>query len=107
MIYQPHRYSRTKLLYKDFVRVLSSVDSLVLLDIYSAGEDEIEGINSTALAKSISQFGVINPLHVSDIENIPDLLVNILEKDNLLITQGAGDISKLSRKNSGTWFFIN
>ena len=98
MIYQPHRYSRTKLLYKDFVRVLSSVDSLVLLDIYSAGEDEIEGINSAALAKSISQFGVINPLHVSDIENIPDLLINILEKDNLLITQGAGDISKLSRK---------
>ena len=70
MIYQPHRYSRTKLLYKDFVRVLSSVDSLVLLDIYSAGEDEIEGINSAALAKSISQFGVINPLHVSDTENI-------------------------------------
>ena len=98
MIYQPHRYSRTELLYKDFVRVLSRVDSLILLDIYSAGEEEIDGINSIALAKSIRRFGVLSPIYISDSESIPDVLCKILKKNNLLITQGAGDISTLSRK---------
>lgn len=98
MIYQPHRYSRTELLYKDFVRVLSSVDSLILLDIYSAGEEKIDGINSIALAKSIRQFGVLSPIYISDSESIRDVLCKILKKNNLLITQGAGDISTLSRK---------
>ena len=98
MIYQPHRYSRTKLLYEDFVKVLSSVDSLFLLDIYSAGENEIEGINSAALAESINQYGLINPIYVSELDKVIDLLDQSLKDGNLLITQGAGDVGSLSRK---------
>ena len=65
MIYQPHRYSRTHDLYEDFVRVLSKVDSLFLLDVYSAGEEIIAGADSKSLAMSIRQRGELDPVHVA------------------------------------------
>ena len=63
MIYQPHRYSRTKDLFDDFVRVLSAVDALVLLDVYAAGEERIDSSDSKALAQAIRQRGQVNPIY--------------------------------------------
>ncbi|MBZ5486685.1 UDP-N-acetylmuramate--L-alanine ligase [Halomonas aquamarina] len=96
MLYQPHRYSRTRDLYEDFVRVLSQVDTLVLLDVYSAGEALIAGADGRALAGSIRQRGEVDPLFVEHKQELPALLANVLRPDDILITQGAGDIGGIS-----------
>lgn len=96
MIYQPHRYSRTHDLYEDFVRVLSKVDVLFLLDVYSAGENTITGADSKSLAMSIRQRGEIDPVHIAQSDNLFSLLKSTLITNDILITQGAGDVSKVS-----------
>lgn len=96
MIYQPHRYSRTHDLYEDFVRVLSGVDQLLLLDVYSAGEAPITGADSRALAGSIRQRGQTSPLFVESREALANILSNVLDDNDILITQGAGDIGGIS-----------
>lgn len=97
MAYQPHRYSRTRDLYEDFVRVLSQVDLLLLLEVYSAGEAPIEGADSKALCRSIRQRGQIEPVYVSSPEELPKLLAPLLQDQDLLMTQGAGNIGKLAK----------
>lgn len=96
MLYQPHRYSRTRDLYEDFVRVLSQVDTLVLLDVYSAGEAVIPGAEGRTLAGSIRQRGEVDPLFVEHKQELPALLANVLRPDDILITQGAGDVGGIS-----------
>ena len=73
MVFQPHRYSRTRDLYEDFVEVLSEVDCLLLLDVYSAGEAPIVSADSKSLARSIRQRGQIEPIYVSDVAMLPAL----------------------------------
>ncbi|SDG06496.1 UDP-N-acetylmuramate--L-alanine ligase [Onishia taeanensis] len=96
MVYQPHRYSRTRDLYEDFVRVLSGVDTLVLLDVYAAGETPIPGAEGKTLAGSIRQRGRVDPLFVEHKAELPDLLKRILRPDDILITQGAGDVGGIA-----------
>lgn len=96
MVYQPHRYSRTCDLYEDFVRVLSDVDVLLLMDVYPAGERPIPGADSRSLCRSIRQRGHVDPIFIDDGSEIESVLANLLEDGDLLITQGAGDISRLS-----------
>lgn len=98
MVFQPHRYSRTRDLYTDFVEVLNTVDILVLLDVYTAGEAPIVGIDSNALAHSIRQRagGVIEPIHLKTIEQVPELLEKILQDQDVLLTQGAGSVGTLA-----------
>ncbi|AJY51133.1 UDP-N-acetylmuramate--L-alanine ligase [Halomonas sp. KO116] len=96
MLYQPHRYSRTRDLYEDFVRVLSQVDTLVLLDVYSAGEAIIPGAEGRTLAGSIRQRGEVDPLFVEHKHELPVLLANVLRPGDILITQGAGDVGGIS-----------
>lgn len=98
MIYQPHRYSRTRDLYEDFVEVLSEVDVLLLLEVYAAGEDPIAGADSRSMCRSIRQRGRIDPVFVSDKEQVADVLKDILEDGDLLLTQGAGDITALAHQ---------
>lgn len=97
MVFQPHRYSRTRDCYDEFVDVLSSVDALVLLDVYAAGEEEIVGANSRALARSIRQMGFIDPVLLSDNGQLPSRLIKFLTNDDVLVMQGAGNIGRLAR----------
>jgi UDP-N-acetylmuramate--alanine ligase len=97
MIFQPHRYSRTRDLYEDFVQVLSGCDLLVLLPVYAAGEDEIPGADSRSLCRSIRLRGVLDPIYADSIEAVPDLLRNLVRAGDIVITQGAGNVSRLSR----------
>lgn len=101
MLYQPHRYSRTRDLYEDFVRVLSGVDTLLLLDVYSAGEASIPGAEGRTLAGSIRQRGQVDPLFVESKQELPALLSRVLRPDDILITQGAGDIGGISLRLAG------
>ncbi|WP_447556579.1 UDP-N-acetylmuramate--L-alanine ligase [Vreelandella sp. EE22] len=96
MLYQPHRYSRTRDLYEDFVRVLSQVDTLVLLDVYSAGEPVIPGAEGRTLAGSIRQRGEVDPLFVEHKQELSALLSKVLRPGDILITQGAGDVGGIS-----------
>jgi UDP-N-acetylmuramate--alanine ligase len=97
MIYQPHRYTRTRDLYEDFVAVLSRCDVLVLLDVYAAGEDPIAGADSRSLARSIRQRGQLEPIFVERIEDVPAVLCSIVGEGDVVITQGAGNIGRLAQ----------
>ncbi len=96
MVYQPHRYTRTRDLYEDFVGVLSQVDVLVLLDVYSAGEAFIAGADSRTLARSIRQRGMVDPMFVENIEAVPALLSRVLQAGDFVVTQGAGNVGVLA-----------
>jgi UDP-N-acetylmuramate--alanine ligase len=97
MIYQPHRYTRTRDLYEDFVAVLSRCDVLLLLDVYPAGEDPIPGADSRSLARSIRQRGQLEPIFVESIDDVPELLCGIVGANDVVITQGAGNIARLAQ----------
>lgn len=96
MVYQPHRYTRTRDLYEDFVRVLAGVDTLLLLDVYSAGEAPIPGAEGRTLAGSIRQRGEVDPIFVQHKSELPGLLARVLRPDDILITQGAGDVGGIA-----------
>ncbi|SDN21900.1 UDP-N-acetylmuramate--L-alanine ligase [Vreelandella arcis] len=107
MLYQPHRYSRTRDLYEDFVRVLSQVDTLVLLDVYSAGESVIPGAEGRTLAGSIRQRGEVDPIFVEHKHELPGLLSNVLRPGDILITQGAGDVGGISLRLAQAQMALN
>jgi len=96
MLFQPHRYTRTKDLYEDFVRVLSRVDVLLMLDVFSAGEEPIPGADARALCRSIRQRGLVEPVHVENSENLPDILERLLQNNDVLVTQGAGNVGAIA-----------
>lgn len=96
MVYQPHRYTRTKDLYEDFVRVLSTVDSLLLLEVYSAGEEPIPGADGRSLSRSIRSRGLIDPIFVEKIESIADVLKSIVKPGDVVLTQGAGNVGGIA-----------
>ena len=98
MAFQPHRYSRTRDLYEDFVNVLSQVDVLLMLEVYSAGETPVSGADSRSLCRSIRQRGQIDPIYVATVEDIPEVLESVLATGDLLLTQGAGNIGALAKR---------
>ena len=98
MAYQPHRYSRTHDLFEDFVRVLSEVDMLMLLDIYTAGESPIAGADGKSLCQAIRQRGNVSPLFALDPEEALELLPNFCKEADILIVQGAGNVNSISNR---------
>ncbi|MCS5569489.1 MAG: UDP-N-acetylmuramate--L-alanine ligase [Pseudomonadales bacterium] len=96
MVYQPHRYTRTRDLYDDFVRVLSDVDALILVEIYSAGEQSIPGADSKSLAAGIRQRGGVNPIVVSDPNEAREMVKKLANEGDVVIVQGAGNVSLVS-----------
>jgi UDP-N-acetylmuramate--alanine ligase len=100
MVYQPHRYTRTRDFYEDFVSVLSECDVLVLLDVYSAGEADIPGADSRSLTRSIRQRGKLEPVFADRIEDVPGLLSGLVVDGDVVVTQGAGDIARLAQELS-------
>ena len=97
LAYQPHRYTRTRDLLDDFAEVLSSVDVLLLLEIYAAGEEPIAGINSRALARAIRERGKVEPIVVGEIAQLSELLGSVLKQNDVLLTQGAGSIGGVAK----------
>lgn len=98
MIFQPHRYSRTRDLFEDFVGVLSDVDQLVLLEVYSAGEAVITGADGRHLSRSIRNRSKVDPIFVEGIEDVPSTLKNIVQPGDIVITQGAGNVNALAKE---------
>lgn len=95
VIFQPHRYSRTKDLFDDFARALSTADCLILLDIYSANERPIAQITSSILAEAIRKRSTLNPVVIKDAQEVLSVLPNLINQNDILLTLGAGDIHEL------------
>jgi len=97
-VFQPHRYTRTQALFKDFLTAFYDADVLILTDIYPAGEDRIEGVESKALFEGIREYGHKDVSYLADKGQIVEHLLRILSPGDLVITLGAGDIWQVSEE---------
>ncbi len=107
MVFQPHRYTRTRDLFEDFSQVLSEVDVLILLEVYSAGETPITGADSRTLARAIRNRGKVDPIFVQEINELTGTLNDQLVNDDILVTQGAGNIGMLAASLEVDLYKIN
>lgn len=96
MIYQPHRYTRTRDLFEDFVRVLSTVDCLLLLEVYPAGEELIAGADGRSLCGSIRNRGQVDPVFVEELGSVVEVLKDLVRPGDVVLTQGAGNVGSLA-----------
>lgn len=94
MAYQPHRYTRTRDLYEESVKVLTDVDLLLLLEVYSAGEAPIAGADSKSLCRSLRQRSK-EPVYIAQPNELPLVLSDVLQDGDIVLTQGAGNIGQL------------
>ena len=92
LAFQPHRYTRTRDLFEDFVRVLSTADAVVLAEVYPAGEAPIVAADGRALARAVRVAGRVEPVFVEDIANLPSSLRDIARDGDVVLTMGAGSI---------------
>jgi UDP-N-acetylmuramate--alanine ligase len=102
MVYQPHRYTRTRDLYEDFSAVLSSVDALLMLDVYSAGEEPIAGADSRSLCRSIRSRGKLEPVFIEKLEQVAEILKGVVRPGDIVLTQGAGNIGGIAAELATT-----
>lgn len=96
MVYQPHRYTRTRDLYDDFVQVLGDANVLLLMEIYPAGEEPIPGADARNLCHSIRQRGRLDPIYIERGVELAPLVKPLLRAGDILLCQGAGDIGGLA-----------
>jgi UDP-N-acetylmuramate--alanine ligase len=96
--FQPHRYSRTRDLFDEFAAVLSTVDALVLTEVYPAGEAPIAGADAKALARAIRTRGRVDPVVVGGASELASVLPDVLDDGDLLLLMGAGDIGAAAQQ---------
>ncbi|BBP01956.1 UDP-N-acetylmuramate--L-alanine ligase [Sulfuriferula nivalis] len=92
LAFQPHRYTRTRDVFEDFVKVLSSVDVLLLAEVYAAGEAPIVAADGRALARAIRVTGKVEPLFVEQIADMPATILDSVQDGDVVLTMGAGSI---------------
>jgi len=98
LAFQPHRYTRTRDCFEDFVRVLSSVDALVLADVYAAGEPPIVAADGRALARALRVAGKIEPVFVEQIAEMAGAVQRVARDGDVVVTMGAGSIGGVPRE---------
>jgi UDP-N-acetylmuramate--alanine ligase len=96
LAFQPHRYTRTRDLFEDFVKVLATVDELVLADVYPAGEAPIVGADGRALARSVRLTGKVEPVFVEKTQEMRDAILERVRDGDVVVTMGAGSIANLA-----------
>jgi UDP-N-acetylmuramate--alanine ligase len=98
LAFQPHRYTRTRDLFEDFVKVLSTVDALVLTEVYPAGEAPIVAADGRALARALRVAGKVEPLFVEDVAGVADAIGAIARDGDVVLTMGAGSIGGVAQQ---------
>ena len=98
IVFQPHRYTRTRDLFEDFAHVLSSVDVLILMEVYSAGEAPIAGADGRALSRAIRLRGQVEPIFVEDWQTLPQVLASVVKADDVVLTMGAGNVGQIANQ---------
>ena len=92
LAFQPHRYTRTRDLFEDFVGVLSTADALVLGEVYPAGEPPIIAADGRALARALRVAGRIEPVFVDDVGDMAEAIRTVVQPGDVVLTMGAGSI---------------
>jgi UDP-N-acetylmuramate--alanine ligase len=98
LAFQPHRYTRTRDLFEDFVRVLSTVDCLVLTEVYPAGEAPIVAADGRSLARAVRVAGKVEPVFVEDVADVPEAVRQAARDGDVVVTMGAGSIGSVAQK---------
>lgn len=101
VVFQPHRYTRTRDLFEDFSKVLSEADTLLLTEVYAAGEEPIAGADGRALCAAIRARGKVNPVFVEDLNELNESILNVIKDGDVLLTLGAGSIGSIAEKLPG------
>lgn len=96
LVFQPHRYTRTRDLFEDFTDVLADVDVLLLTEVYAAGEEIIAGADGRSLCAAIRARGKVNPVFVKDVEEVAESLRAVIQDDDIILTLGAGSIGRVA-----------
>ncbi|MCB1898745.1 UDP-N-acetylmuramate--L-alanine ligase [Cognatazoarcus halotolerans] len=92
LAFQPHRFTRTRDCFEDFVKVLSGVDALMLSEVYAAGEQPIVAADGRSLARALRVAGKVEPVFVEDIEEMPGTILSVAQDGDVVITMGAGSV---------------
>jgi UDP-N-acetylmuramate--alanine ligase len=95
LAFQPHRYTRTRDCFEDFVNVLGSADAVLLTEVYAAGEPPLVAADGRALARGVRVAGRVEPLFVEDVAAMPEAILNFAQDGDVVIVMGAGSISKV------------
>ncbi len=98
LAFQPHRYTRTRDCFDDFVTVLGSVDALVLAEVYAAGETPIVAADGRALARALRVAGKVEPVFVEDVAGLPQAILDVVRAGDVVLTMGAGSIGGVPAK---------
>lgn len=108
LVFQPHRYSRTRDCFEDFIKIISMVDVVLLTEVYAAGEAKIIGADGRALTRALRLTGKIEPIFVDKVDDLPSVIADIARGDDIVLCMGAGSISvvpqrlvELSNKKTG------
>jgi UDP-N-acetylmuramate--alanine ligase len=96
LAFQPHRYTRTRDLFEDFVKVLSTADALLLAEVYPAGEAPIVAADSRTLARALRVFGKVEPVFIEDIAGMPEAIMRTAQDGDVVLTMGAGSIGNVA-----------
>jgi UDP-N-acetylmuramate--alanine ligase len=95
LAFQPHRYTRTRDLFEDFVKVLSTADVVLLADVYPAGEAPIIAADGRSLARAVRVAGMVEPVFVEDIAEMPNAIRRVARDGDVVLTMGAGSIGNV------------
>jgi UDP-N-acetylmuramate--alanine ligase len=95
LAFQPHRYSRTRDLFEDFVKVLSTADLVLLTDVYAAGEQPIVAADGRSLARAVRVAGKVEPVFVEDVEQLAAAIRRIARDGDVVLVMGAGSIGNV------------
>jgi UDP-N-acetylmuramate--alanine ligase len=98
LVFQPHRYTRTRDLFDDFAAVLSEVDVLVLTEVYAAGETPIVAADGRALARAVRTRGKVDPIFVESVADVPSQLLAIVKDGDIVMTMGAGSVGQVGNR---------
>ena len=98
LAFQPHRYSRTRDAFEDFIRVLSSADLLLLTEVYAAGEDPIVAADSKSLARAIRVQGKLEPIYIEHVDELPAAIHGVAQDGDVILIMGAGSVGKVAAR---------
>jgi UDP-N-acetylmuramate--alanine ligase len=98
LAFQPHRYTRTRDLFEDFVKVLSSADALLLAEVYAAGESPIVAADGRTLARAVRVAGKVEPMFVEDVGTLPETILDTVRDGDVVVTMGAGSIGAVAAR---------
>lgn len=97
LAFQPHRYTRTRDCFEDYVHVISSVDVALLTEVYSAGEAPIEAADTSSLIRSIRAHGKVEPIFVESKDALPAAIIDVVQADDVVIVMGAGSVGQVAQ----------